>query len=193
VAGEDTCAQDAFVFRQGRKRSHVFATASICTVCDAILIALGVGGLGAFIAHVPVLTAIATWGGAAFLLFYGLRSFRSAVVPGSLHTDLSTMPSMRLRDTVTAVLAFSLLNPHVYLDTVVLVGSVGAHYAGYEKISFALGAMCASFLWFFGLAYGATQLAPLFQRPLMWRVLDCLVGCIMWVVAGSLIWTGLHF
>ncbi len=91
-----------------------------------------------------------------------------------------------------AVLAFSLLNPHVYLDTVVLVGSVGAHYQASERVSFALGAMLASCAWFFGLAYGAAWLAPLFRRPLAWRILDSIVGCMMWTIAASLIWTALR-
>ncbi len=89
------------------------------------------------------------------------------------------------------IFSSSLLNPHVYLDTVVLVGSVGAHYQAKERVSFALGAMLASCAWFFGLAYGAAWLAPLLQRPLAWRILDSIVGCIMWTIAASLIWTAL--
>ncbi len=181
-------AQNAFVLRQGLKRQHVFATASICTLCDVVLIALGVGGLGTLIAAVPVLTIIATWGGAAFLLYYGFRSFRSALKPSTLDADNSSRQATHLRDTILAALAISLLNPHVYLDTVVLVGSVGAHYPAQERLEFALGAMLASLIWFFGLAYGAGRLAPLFRRPIAWRILDAVVCCIMWTIAASLIW-----
>ncbi len=185
-------AQNAFVLRQGLRRQHVFATATVCTLCDAVLILLGVGGLGSLIATVPLLSALATWGGAAFLLFYGLRSFRSALRPGTLEASKPSAAAGKLRGTILTVLALSLLNPHVYLDTVVLVGSIGAHYPAGERASFALGAMLASLTWFFGLAYGASWLAPLFQRPLAWRVLDMLVGCVMWGIALSLIWTALH-
>ncbi len=184
-------AQNAFVLRQGLKRQHLFVTASISTLCDAILILLGVGGLGAVIASVPALTIIATWGGALFLLFFGLRSFRSAMVKSALDADKASTQPVRPGGAILAVLAFSLLNPHVYLDTVVLVGSVGAHYQANERVFFALGAMLASCAWFFGLAYGAAWLAPLFQRPLAWRILDSIVGCIMWTIAASLIWTAL--
>jgi L-lysine exporter family protein LysE/ArgO len=154
-------------------------TASISTLCDAILILLGVGGPGTVIANIPALTAIATWGGALFLLFFGLRSFRSAMVNSALDTGKASAQPVSPDSTMLAVLAFSILNPHVYLDTVVLVGSVGAHYRSNERVSFALGAILASCTWFFGLTYGAAWLAPLFRRPLAWQILDIAVGCIM--------------
>jgi L-lysine exporter family protein LysE/ArgO len=185
-------AQNAFVLRQGLRRSHVFITACICTLCDAVLITLGVAGLGALIAANPVLTQVATWGGALFLLYYGFRSFRSALKTNKLDTTPTDSKPGRIRDTVVTVLALSLLNPHVYLDTVVLVGSIGAHYPENERAYFALGAISASLVWFFGLAYGAAWLAPLFRRPIAWRVLDALVGCVMWGIAGTLIWSALH-
>ncbi len=185
-------AQNAFVLRQGLKRQHLFITASISTLCDAILILLGVGGLGTLIANVPVITLIATWGGAVFLLLFGLRSFRSAVVKSALDSGKAPAQPVSPGGTILAVLAFSLLNPHVYLDTVVLVGSVGAHYHVNERFYFALGAILASCTWFFGLSYGAGWLAPLFKRPLAWRILDSIVGCIMWTIAASLIWTAVR-
>jgi L-lysine exporter family protein LysE/ArgO len=180
-------AQNAFVLRQGLKRQRLFVTASLCALCDMLLISLGVAGLGTLIAAQPVLTTLATWAGALFLLYYGFRSFVSAMRSESLKTE-ETQESAHLSDTVLTVLAFSLLNPHAILDTVVLIGSVGAHYAPHERFFFALGAMAASFLWFFSLAYGAGWLAPLFRRPLAWRVLDCVVGCVMWAIAGTLLW-----
>ena len=185
-------AQNAFVLRQGLKRTHVLLTASICTLCDAVLIILGIGGLGTLISTNPVLTQIATWGGAAFLLYYGLRSFRSALKPAALETTSTTPQPVRIRETIATLLAISLLNPHVYLDTVVLVGSIGAHYPANERGYFALGAISASLTWFFGLAYGAAWLAPLFRRPVAWRILDALVGCVMWSIAGTLIWSAVR-
>lgn len=181
-------AQNAFVLQQGLRRQHVFATAAICALCDAALILLGVAGLGAVITQSAHLTAVATWGGAAFLFVYGARSFWSALRPGTLDAEQSTLPGSTLRATLLAVLGVSLLNPHVYLDTVVLVGSVGGRYPAGDRVAFAAGAMTASCLWFFGLAYGAARLAPLFRRPLAWRLLDLGVGAIMWAIAASLVW-----
>jgi L-lysine exporter family protein LysE/ArgO len=185
-------AQNAFVLRQGLRRSYLFATASICTLSDMTLIALGVAGLGSIIAQTPILTFAATWGGAVFLLFYGFRSFRSAAQPGALQAESASQRPSSLRRTLLAALAFSLLNPHVYLDTVVILGSVGAQHPVGERASFGIGAMLASTTWFFGLVYGAAWLAPLFQRPAVWRALDVVIGCIMWIIAASLIWEGLH-
>lgn len=181
-------AQNAFVLQQGLKQRHVLATALICTVCDALLIVLGVAGLGTIISHSQVLTTLATWGGVAFLLFYGLRSFRSALRPAALDASASKLEGTTLRATVLAVLGVSLLNPHVYLDTVVLVGSVGARHGGVGRVAFAAGATLASCTWFFSLAYGSAWLAPLFRRPVAWRILDLAVGVIMWSIAASLAW-----
>ena len=181
-------AQNAFVLRQGLKRQHVLLTALFCTLCDATLITLGVAGLGAAITSVPALFTAATWGGAAFLFLYGLRSFRSAFRAGMLDADAANgQATSSARRTVLALLGFSLLNPHVYLDTVILLGSVGARHPAIERPSFVLGASTASLLWFFGLAYGAALLAPLFRKPTTWRALDLLVGCVMWIIAAGLV------
>jgi L-lysine exporter family protein LysE/ArgO len=182
-------AQNAFVLRQGLQRQHVFAVAAICALIDATLISLGAGGFGAIVSSHPTITAVAAWGGVAFLVVYGGRSFLAALHPGSL--DSRGTPAEKdtsLRAIVSATLAVSLLNPHVYLDTVVLLGSVAAQYPAGVRAFFALGAMSASAVWFFSLAYGARLLAPLFARPIAWRVLDVLIGCIMWWIAGSLAW-----
>lgn len=182
-------AQNAFVLKQGILKNYVFTTVSICAVIDAILIGVGVGGLGAILTSNLGLLTFARWGGVLFLLYYGLRSFRSifkaeAMKPGS---DLN---SPDLKRTIGTVLALSLLNPHVYLDTVVLVGSIGAQFPPSGRLFFALGAMFSSFVWFFGLGYGAAYLAPLFQKPLAWKILEFLTGCILWTIAISLIlWT----
>lgn len=182
-------AQNAFVLRQGVAERHVFAVAAICAGIDAALISLGAGGFGAVIASHPTITSVAAWGGVAFLGVYGARSFIAALHPGSLENRADGAETdSSLRSIVMATLAVSLLNPHVYLDTVVLLGSVAAQYPADARVVFALGAMIASVVWFFSLAYGARLLAPLFARPVAWRVLDVFVGCVMWWIAGSLAW-----
>ncbi len=182
-------AQNAFVLRQGLLRRHVFITALICFICDVTLITLGVAGLGAIIEAAPALLTVMTWGGVIFLFSYGLRSFRNALNPKSLETEnYADKQGSTLRGTVLAVLAFSLLNPHVYLDTVILLGGLGARHPATERPGFILGASIASLFWFFGLAYGASLLTPLFRKPVTWRVLDVLIGCVMWLIALSLIW-----
>ncbi|HYH96909.1 LysE/ArgO family amino acid transporter [Hyalangium sp.] len=180
-------AQNAFVLRQGLKREHVFVVATICFLCDATLIALGSAGFGSLVAAFPRLTDIAAWCGAAFLLAYGLRSFRAAIRPSVLKTSGGEAGGMTLKQAVLTTLALSLLNPHVYLDTVILLGSLAGQYVMPPRAFFALGAMAASCVWFYGVGYGAGRLAPLFSRPTSWRVLDLLIGIIMWSIAFSLL------
>ena len=180
-------AQNAFVLRQGLTRRYVFATALVCSLSDALLISIGVAGAGTLFANSPLLTGIATWGGALFLLVYGLRSFRSAFTRNTLDAAQADTQPQTLRATILAALAFSYLNPHVYLDTVVLLGSIGAGQPAVERPAFALGAMSASFVWFFSLAYGAAWLAPFFRRPIVWQILDVVIGLIMWAIAASLL------
>ena len=181
-------AQNAFVLRQGLRRRHVLAVALTCALCDAALTALGVGGFGTLVARSPALTHAAAWGGAAFLLFYGARSFLAASRPAALNTA-DDGSAMGLRRTILATLGFSLLNPHAILDTVVLVGGLGAQYPWPARADFGLGAVLASFVWFFSLAFGAGKLTPLFSRPVTWRVLDILIGVVMWTIAGTLIFS----
>ena len=188
-------AQNAFVLRQGLERRFLFPVALGCSLCDAFLIALGAGGFGTLVSAFPALTRLAALTGAAFLLFYGARSFWSALRPGGMETGVSgtegeNLPT--LSKTLLTLLAFSLLNPHVCLDTIVLLGGIAGQYAPRPRIVFALGAMSASFAWFFGLAYGAARLAPLFRRRAAWRLLDALIGCTMWAIAFSLLWPFLH-
>ncbi len=130
---------------------------------------------------------MAAWGGAIFLLGYGLRAFLSALAPGRLEAGPGRGPQ-GLWLAAGAGLAVSLLNPHVYLDTVVLLGSVAAQYPVTERIAFAIGAVGASAVWFYGLGYGAGRLAPVFARPSAWRALDLGIGTVMWTIAGALIW-----
>jgi L-lysine exporter family protein LysE/ArgO len=180
-------AQNAYVLRQGLRRQQVFAVAGICFLIDCTLIALGAGGFAGLLRAVPSLPGIAAWGGALFLTAYSLRAFHAALKPGSLADAEQTETSSSLRAAVMTALALSLLNPHVYLDTVILLGGIAARYGGADRIAFALGAMTASGLWFYGLGYGARSLAPLFQSPRAWRLLDAFVGCVMAVIAISLV------
>ncbi len=178
-------AQNAFVLRQGLKREGRLTVAAVCAGCDAILIALGAAGFGGVIARLPWLTSGALWLGALFLLWYGFNAFRRALRPETLAEALPVTGAGLL----SAALALSLLNPHVYLDTVVLIGGLSAQYAFLPRVWFALGAITASGVWFFGLAYGAALLVPLFRRSVTWRILDTLIGVIMWSLALSLLRT----
>ncbi|OYV37271.1 MAG: amino acid transporter [Acidocella sp. 20-61-6] len=178
-------AQNAFVLRQGLRQEHVFAVCLVCAFSDALLIAAGVAGFGQIIAKLPWLEPVMRYGGAAFLMMYAIRSFIAAT---RIQAGLSPLdgPTSDFKKTLITVISFTWLNPHVYLDTVILLGSVSTQYTGH-KVAFALGAMSGSVLFFFSLGYGAHYLRPLFASPISWRVLDIVIGCIMTSVALSLI------
>jgi len=178
-------AQNAFVLSHGIRKDHEILIPLICSICDAILIILGIYGMGRIVASSPGLSTFTAWGGALFLFWYGLNSFRSAMNPGTLEADRS-VPG-KVGATIATTLGLTLLNPLVYLDTVVLIGSIGSQFTGANRHMFALGALLASFIWFFGLSMGGRFLAPLFQRPLSWRILDSLVCITMWTIATSLV------
>jgi L-lysine exporter family protein LysE/ArgO len=183
-------AQNAFVLRQGLLRSHALAVAALCVLIDWSLIIVGALGFGALVVRFPALTSIAAWGGAIFLLVYGALAFRSALKPAVLHAEAPSgaRDAGTLSAALSTTLAVSLLNPHVYLDTVVLLGGVAAQYPPDERAAFVLGAGLASAVWFFGLALGARMLTPVFERPVAWRVLDVVIACIMWWIAAGLVW-----
>ena len=155
-----------------------------CILVDATLIALGVAGMGAAVQASPLLLSLARWGGAAFLLWYGLRSWRAVFASGALKVETD-----RTRTTagqaLISVLALSLLNPHVYLDTVVLLGAIGGSFPVEHRPSFAAGAMCASVIWFSALGFGATRLSGLFARPVAWKWIDALAGTTMLALSAS--------
>lgn len=178
-------AQNAFILRQGLLRKHVFILCLICSLADAVLIAAGVAGLGTLIAQSPQLVRAVAVGGALFLFAYSALAFRRALRPDALRAAREGEGS--LSAAIAACLAFTFLNPHVYLDTVLLTGSVSATYEGGERAAFGVGAMTASFVWFFGLGYGARLLQPFFARPAAWRVLDCAIGVVMAAIAISLL------
>ncbi|KFE36832.1 LysE/ArgO family amino acid transporter [Thioclava atlantica] len=175
-------AQNAFVLRQGLRREHVFAVALFCALSDAVLIALGVSGFALASGALPWLPEALRWGGVAFLGWYALRSLIAAIRGGE-HLEAGRGAAPSLRAVLATVAAFTWANPHVWLDTVVLLGAVSAQFPG-ARFGFASGAITASFLFFFALAYGARLLAPLFARPEAWRVLDAGIALLM----GSLAW-----
>jgi L-lysine exporter family protein LysE/ArgO len=177
-------AQNAFVLRQGIRREHVFWICLFCAVSDSILIAAGVSGFSLASARAPWLAPALRWGGVAFLLWYGLRSFRSAWA-GNDGLRAAGGGGESLGRVIAVMAALTWLNPHVWLDTVVLLGSVSANYPG-RSLAFGAGAVAASFAFFFSLGYGARLLAPLFARPRAWVVLDLFVGLLMWSLAFGL-------
>jgi L-lysine exporter family protein LysE/ArgO len=183
-------AQNAFVLRQGLKREHVLWTAAFCAGADLVLIVAGVFGLGALIRDAGWFLALMTWGGAAFLGWYGAKAAWRAFRTERMDEDPAG-PGLSLGAVTASLAAFTFLNPHVYLDTVLLLGGLGARHPAAERPWFALGAASASVLWFFGLAYGARLLAPLFRRPATWRVLDGLIALVMLGLAVALMVSGL--
>lgn len=178
--------QNAYVLAQSLRREHHLSVALLCIVCDAILVAAGVFGLANVLAHNPTLLAVARWGGVVFLLWYGSKALRRAVSPQSLQQGDADGQRSRRAVLLTA-LAVTLLNPHVYLDTVLLIGSLGAQQT--EPGAYVAGAASASLLWFSTLAIGAAWLAPWLARPATWRLLDLMVAAMMFSVAMQLIRT----
>ena len=178
-------SQNAFVLRQGLRREHVGAIVLFCAVADALLMVAGVAGLAQLLGNRPLLATGLTLGGAVFLAFYGLRALWRAARPAALLAAEGTV-GLTLRQALLQTAAFTWLNPHVYLDTVLLVGSVGAQW-GEARWWFAAGAAASSVLWFTALGYGARWLAPWFARPRAWQVLDGLIGVVMLGIATLLV------
>ncbi|WP_186170711.1 LysE/ArgO family amino acid transporter [Vibrio chagasii] len=176
-------SQNAFVLKQGLKNQHVLVICTVCAVSDALLISFGVTGFGAIVQQFPQIELIARYGGAMFLGVYSFLSFRSAFTENhALEASAETRDS--LTKAIAMCVAFTWLNPHVYLDTVVLLGSISTQYQPNQML---FGAVSASFVFFFSLGYGARFLAPLFKNPRAWKVLEFLVGVIMASIAISLI------
>jgi L-lysine exporter family protein LysE/ArgO len=177
-------AQNAFVLRQGLRGEHVPAVVAVCALSDAVLIVAGVAGLGVALDRVPGLLPVIRVGGALFLFGYAVIAARRAWRPQALEPDAQEQAG-GLAVVVTTCLALTWLNPHVYLDTVVLLGSVAQDYA--EPALFAVGAVTASVLWFTALGFGARYLRPLFARPIAWRILDGFIAVIMVTIGVSLL------
>jgi L-lysine exporter family protein LysE/ArgO len=177
-------AQNAFVLRLGLARNHVAIAVLICAASDALLIAAGISGLGVVVRSVPIALTVLKWVGIAYLTWYAIRSFRSAAHPEVLLPG--DQESKSLRTVIAMTLAFTFLNPHVYLDTVLLLGSIGNQYRP-DQWWFALGAAIGSVLWFCSLGFGARAAAPLMSRPITWRILDIVIGAVMLLIAIRLL------
>ena len=179
-------AQNAHVLAQGVRREHNWLVAAVCSFCDAALIFLGAAGVGTLVAQHPLLRDIAGYGGAVFLFLYGCRALRSAYGGGVLQGDERLAGQTRMA-VLVATLAVTLLNPHVYLDTIVLLGGISGRFEGHGRYLFALGASSASLLWFFALSLCGRALAPVFRKPLAWRILDIGVWLTMWTIAVQIL------
>jgi L-lysine exporter family protein LysE/ArgO len=179
-------SQNAFVLRQGLRREHVGSVVLFCAVADALLIAAGVWGMAQALGESPQLARALALAGAAFLALYGWRALRRARQSHQLQAA-GGMASLGRSAALAQAAAFTLLNPHVYLDTVLLVGSIGAQQPAPLQAWFIAGAGSASALWFSALGFGARWLAPLFARPVAWRLLDALIGVTMFVLAAMLV------
>ncbi|WP_407568238.1 LysE/ArgO family amino acid transporter [Arsenicicoccus dermatophilus] len=178
-------AQNAFVLRQGIVRRYVGVVVTICALSDAVLILAGVAGVGALITAHPTIVTVARWAGAIYLVQFGIRTALAARHPQALTADERGVGS--LRAAVLTTLAFTWLNPHVYLDTVVMLGSLSATHGAQGRWWFGLGATCASILWFTGLGHGARWLRPVFARPRSWQVLDLVIAAVMITLGLSLL------
>ncbi|GAA5183207.1 LysE/ArgO family amino acid transporter [Acinetobacter kookii] len=178
-------AQNAFVLKQGLKQQHVFAICLCCALSDAILISSGVLGFSELVTLHPHWLNIARYLGATFLLLYGAQHFYQAW-KDEQHLEISSTEVPSLGKVLFICLGLTWLNPHVYLDTVVLLGSISTQYPD-TQLYFALGAISASFLFFFSLGYAARYLQPIFQRPKAWKILDIVIGGVMWSIAISLL------
>lgn len=178
-------AQNLFVLRQGLKREHVGPIVLFCGCADAILIAAGVGGVGVLLGAMPQLTLSLTIGGAAFLTWYGVKAFQRMMAPEAM--SVTAQGRIPLGRALGATAAFTFLNPHVYLDTVLLMGAAGSAQPIELRPVFVAGAATASISWFAAIGYGARILTPIFSRPAAWKVLDAIVGVVMLALAASLV------
>lgn len=178
-------AQNMFVLRQGVRREHVLPVVLFCAVADSVLVIAGVNGLGQLLAAVPGLSIALSLGGAAFLTWYAVGAFRRAMRSEALFIEDGA--SLSLGAALAATAAFTLLNPHVYIDTVMLMGAVGSSLPESQRLFFIIGASTFAAVWFASIGFGARLLAPLFAHPVAWRVLDVVTGLMMTVIAIVLV------
>lgn len=182
-------AQNAFVLKQGLLKNNIFWICTTCFLCDFLLIALGVFGAGEIISKNKIILILLTLAGAIFLFYYGFLAFRSAVSGKSaMHLKNNNSYKYSLIGSISTTLGITLLNPHVYLDTVVIIGGISATlFSLQDKMIFMIGALLASFIWFYALGYGARKLSAYFSNPKIWQLLDCAIGVLMWGIAITLI------
>lgn len=180
-------AQNAFVIRQGVLNSHIFWICLFCALSDAVLIWSGVYGMGVVVETLPWFIPVLTYGGAAFLVWYGIKAFRRVLKPQALNEDGKSTSNLFMA--LASCAAFTWLNPHVYLDTLILVGSVANSRAAGEQAPFAVGASAASFAWFFAIGYGAKALRGPLSKPMVWRGIDLIIALIMFYLAYRLLFS----
>jgi L-lysine exporter family protein LysE/ArgO len=179
-------AQNAFVLRQGILRQHVFYVALFCSIADTLLIVLGIAGISYFFNDFINEYSKVIFGLASLWLFtYGLFRLRSAYRSDSAIIN-NNQETSSLLNAISIIFIFTFTNPHVYLDTMILIGSISQQFLGVNRVYFAIGACSASFVWFFGIAYGAKLLTPIMQKPKHWRILDLLIALIMFIIAFNL-------
>ena len=176
-------AQNAFVMKQGLTKKHVLLTVAICALADALLIALGAAGLGRILQSQPTLLEIIRLFGVAYLMWFGIKSVRSVFKSDVMGTTIGEPASAK--KVATTVLGFTFLNPHVYLDTVILLGSISNQFKE-NRWFFSLGAMLASLVWFISIGYGAKAAARFMSKPIFWKILDSIIACVMFTIAGYL-------
>lgn len=180
-------AQNAFVLTQAIRRNHALPVSALCAVIDTLLIAAGVCGIGTLVAQNAILNTIACLGGAVFLIWFGLNSLKQAFKKRGMQVNEGENTLTGLWPTIAATLAVSLLNPHVYLDTVVMLGAVSGNFPGDARFAFGIGAVTASWVWFLSLCIAGRVLSPLFKKPRAWQILYILVTIMVWWVAANLI------
>ncbi|UTM57784.1 LysE/ArgO family amino acid transporter [Photobacterium sp. CCB-ST2H9] len=179
-------AQNAYVLNQGIKRNHHLTTATVCSLLDMLFISLGVFGGGALLSSNETVLLVVTLGGIAFLVFYGSLSLKSAFSHPSSEEAQDQMLARGRRAVIAGALAVTVLNPHLYLDTVVILGSIGGQFEGHDRIAFAIGTILASFVWFFTLSVAAAKMAPTLSKPHVKRGIDIAVAAMMFVIAAHL-------
>ncbi|MFL2971390.1 MAG: LysE/ArgO family amino acid transporter [Candidatus Thalassarchaeaceae archaeon] len=177
--------QNVFVMRQGLMRSHVFAVCLACSVFDAVLITAGVLGMGSILSRIEGAEFIIAVGASIFLVSYGLLRIKSAMNPLGMTTEGEG--ENELAPTIAAAAAFTFLNPHVYVDTLLLIGGTSSRYAGDERLAFGIGAATASFVFFFSLGYGARSLSEALNKPEVWRYIDLSIAAVMFIIAAGIL------
>lgn len=176
-------AQNAYVLNQGIKRNHHLTTATICSILDMLFISLGIFGGGAILSQNEILLTSVTLGGIAFLSIYGLLSLKSAFKPTDASESKGEVVARGRRTVILGALAVTVLNPHLYLDTVVILGSIGGQFEGSDRIAFAMGTIMASFVWFYTLSLGAAKLGPTLSKPNVKKGIDAAVAMMMFTIA----------
>ena len=177
--------QNAFVMRQGLMRSHVFATCLVCSLADVSLIAAGILGVGALVSSIEGAESVIAFGAAAFLTGYGILRVKSSMTPEGIDTGGDAESD--LGKTMATVLAITFLNPHVYFDTLLLIGGASTGFIGEERLAFGIGAAVASFFFFFSLGFGAKRLSNVLNSPEAWKIIDRCIAVVMFVIAGAIL------